>query len=208
MKHYILEFFKKYMELILVLLTIVFVFAKSDFPKYGERISLLFFGTLAFFYLSSGVLVFLDRHRVVRTMRIIYLLGLWGVSTATIGIMARIHLIQMNTELLYIALLGMAACMGFAWLAYRQVEGDENKAAWRWQLKPIVLRCGIVLILGVGILVATPNTVYHTFGTYRDDPTYVEAAVYSYEHPEDTAAQRILEEKTLKKTGKAAPKSD
>ncbi|MCB9031904.1 MAG: hypothetical protein H6547_05665, partial [Chitinophagales bacterium] len=50
-------FFQRYTEIILVILTIVFVFYKSSLPKYGERISLMFFGTLAFYYLASGVLV-------------------------------------------------------------------------------------------------------------------------------------------------------
>ncbi|HPR27795.1 MAG TPA: hypothetical protein PLI03_00495, partial [Chitinophagales bacterium] len=58
-------FFQRYTEIILVILTIVFVFYKSSLPKYGERISLMFFGTLAFYYLASGVLVFLDRHRIL-----------------------------------------------------------------------------------------------------------------------------------------------
>ena len=87
----------------------------------------MFFGTLAFYYLASGVLVFLDRHRILRTIRLIYLIGLWAVSMAVIGIMARIHLIRMNEELLYISCAALAGTPGLSWLAYRQV--DEGRAA-------------------------------------------------------------------------------
>lgn len=79
MKLYIQSFFKKYLELILVAGTVIVLFIRSDYPKYGERMSLMLFGTLAFYYLASGILVFLDRHRIVRSMRLIYIIGLWGV---------------------------------------------------------------------------------------------------------------------------------
>lgn len=196
MKENIQLFFKKYLEFILVGLAIFFIFAKSEYPRYGERISLLFFGTLAFYYLASGVLVFLDRHRIMRSMRLIYLVGLWGVSTTVIGTMARIHLIQMNEELLYTAVAAMLAALGFAFLAYRQVEGDDNKQAWRWQLQPIIIRSALAILVSLGIVLSTPFTVYNTFGTYRKDPSYSKDAVYVYEHPDDTTALRLLEERT------------
>jgi len=193
-------FFQRYTEIILVILTIVFVFYKSSLPKYGERISLMFFGTLAFYYLASGVLVFLDRHRILRTIRLIYLIGLWAVSMAVIGIMARIHLIRMNEELLYISCAALAGTLAFSWLAYRQVDEGEQQQAWRWQLQPIVIRSTAALLFSLGIVLITPYTVYHTFGTYRNDAQYTEDAVYVYEHPEDTAAQKKLEEATLLKS--------
>ena len=193
MKQRILILLKQYLEFILLALTIIVVFSKTGFPKYGDRISMLLFGTVAFYYLASGVLVFLDKERVVRSMRLIYIIGLWGVSICTLGIMARIHLIQSNTELLYIALIALASSLFFGFLAIRQYKESENKKAYKWQLQPLILRAGIAFILGIGILLINPYTVYHTFGTYREDPYITKQAVYVYEHPEDTAANREFE---------------
>lgn len=192
MKQQILSFVKRYLEYILLFVTILIVFTKTDFPKYGERMSLMLFGTLAFYYLASGVLVFLDKKRVVRSMRLIYLIGLWGVSTCVIAIMSRIHLIQNNAELMYIALIALASSLFFGFLALRQYENEESRKAYRWQLQPLVLRAGVALIIGLGILVTPPYTVYHSFGTYREIPGYTEKAVYVYEHPEDSAATNEL----------------
>ncbi len=193
MKLYILSFFKKYLELILIAGTVIVLFIRSDYPKYGERISLMLFGTLAFYYLASGILVFLDRHRIVRSMRLIYIIGLWGVSTVVIGIMSRLHLIRNNEELLAIALLAMAATLVFSVLALRQMRGKTDYAAYRWQLQPVFLRCGIGCILGLGVLFSSPYTLYHSFGTFRQHPEYTRKAIYVYEHAEDTTAARQLE---------------
>ncbi|MCB0798295.1 MAG: hypothetical protein KDB85_11825, partial [Chitinophagales bacterium] len=78
-------------------------------------------------------------------------------------------------------------------------EGEQQQA-WRWQLQPIVIRSTAALLFSLGIVLITPYTVYHTFGTYRNDAQYTEDAVYVYEHPEDTAAQKKLEEATLLKS--------
>ena len=158
--------------------------------------SLMLFGTLAFYYLASGILVFLDRHRIVRSMRLIYIIGLWGVSTVVIGIMSRLHLIRNNQELLTIAVLAMVATIVFSLLALRQMRDKSYYAAYRWQLQPVLLRCGIGVVLGLCVLFSSPYTLYHSFGTFRHHPEYTRKAIHVYEHAEDTAAARQLEELT------------
>ncbi|MBK9454881.1 MAG: hypothetical protein IPO24_04510 [Bacteroidetes bacterium] len=73
------QFFSKYFEYLLLGNTILMVFLKPMLPTYGERMSMILFGTLSFYYLASGILVFLDKQRIGRIMRLIYLFLDYGL---------------------------------------------------------------------------------------------------------------------------------
>jgi hypothetical protein len=76
------------------------------------------------------------------------------------------------------------------------MRDKSDYAAYRWQLQPVLLRCGIGVVLGLGVLFSSPYTLYHSFGTFRHHPEYTRKAIHVYEHAEDTAAARQLEELT------------
>lgn len=174
------------MEILLVALTILFLFLKPYMPQFGERISMIFFGTLSFYYLASGVLVFLDKYRVSRMMRLIYMSGLWAVSILVIGIMARTLLIQKNTELITISISSAAGILLFGWLQMNRLEDAEKRKLFRQQLQPLLLRGIISIVVGLGFLFLSAYSVYYMFGTYRKDPTYTDKAVNAYLHPDDS----------------------
>lgn len=155
-------------------------------PQYGERISMIMFGTLAFYYLASGVMVFLDKYRVSRSVRLIYMIGLWGIAMTVIAIMARIALIQMSFELLIICVSSLTGVLLFAWTAYNKIENTENKKAFAYFMQPLVLRSIIAIFVGAGFLIMTNYAVYNTLGTYRRDAVYVQKAVNAYENPTDS----------------------
>jgi hypothetical protein len=179
-------FIKKYFEIILLLNTIVFVFFKPSMPQFGERISMIMFGTLAFFYLASGVMVFLDKYRISRSVRLIYMIGLWGIAMAVIAIMARIVLIQMSFELLIICVSSLVGVLLYARMSYTRIEKEENKKAFAYFIQPLVIRSIFAIFIGSGFLLMSNYAVYNTFGMHRRDPVYVEKAVNAYEHPQDT----------------------
>ena len=89
-------------------------------PTYGERMSMILFGTLSFYYLASGILVFLDKQRIGRIMRLIYLFGLWSVSITVMAVMARTLLLQMDKQLLIISVSSGVGLMAYLFLYYRK----------------------------------------------------------------------------------------
>ncbi|MFN0275529.1 MAG: hypothetical protein ACKVPJ_07285 [Chitinophagales bacterium] len=180
------NFIKKHFEIILLINTIVFVFFKPNMQQFGERISMIMFGTLAFFYLASGVMVFLDKQRVNRSIRLIYMMGLWAVAMTVIGVMARIALIQMSFELLVICVSSLIGILIYTWMNYTRIEKEENKKAFAYFLQPLVLRCILAIFIGGGFLLMTNYAIYNTFGTNRRDPVYVQKVVNAYENPQDT----------------------
>lgn len=155
-------------------------------PQFGERISMIMFGTLAFYYLASGVIVFLDKYRINRSVRLIYMIGLWGIAMTVIAIMARIALIQMNFELLIICLSSLVGVLLFAWMSYNHIEKEENKKAFAYFMQPLVLRSILAIFAALGFLIMSNYAVYKTFGTHRNDPVYIEKAINAYENPKDT----------------------
>ncbi len=126
----------KYFEIILISLTILFLFIKPAFPKYGERISMILFATLSFYYLASAILVFLDKQRIDRILRLIYLFGLSAISCAVIAIMARVILLQFSKELLIISTCAAIGTILFCWLYYRMLK-EENKKLFSQYAKPL-----------------------------------------------------------------------
>lgn len=179
-------FFTRFGEIILVLLTAIVVYIKPTLSSGGDRLSILLFGTLGFFYLASGILAFLDKKRITRTMRLIYLVGLWGVSVIVIGVMCRILLLQGDTELLIVALFSLLGMAMFSVIAYRNLSDAENKKSFLWQMQPVAVRSILALIIGAGFLFTDSYTVYRSFGTFRNDTEYINAIVDAYQHPDDT----------------------
>lgn len=176
----------KYFEFILIGLTLLFLMIKPAMPQYGERISMLFFGSLSFYYLASAVLVFLDKKRIGRMMRLLYLIGLWAVSFSVIAVMARTLLLELDKELLIIAL---SACIGtllFCWIYFRGLE-EKDKEIFKDQIPPLVLRNLISTFIVIAFLVIGNYAVYDMFGTHKKDPVYTEKIVNAYEHPGDTS---------------------
>lgn len=180
------KFFSRYFEIILVGLTVLFLFLKPHMPGYGERISMLFFGTLSFYYLASGILVFLDKNRVGRIMRLMYLFGLWSVSIMVIAVMTRIILLQADKILLITAICSVIGLLGYITLYYRRL-GDEDREALLYLIQPLFIRSVLAMLIGIAFLVGSSYGIYSMLGTYRNDPVYIEKIVSAYENPEDTA---------------------
>ncbi len=180
------KFLSKYLEIFICALTLLFLLIKPTLPQFGERISMLFFGTLSFYYLASGVLVFLDKNRVGRMMRLIYLFGLWSVSVMVIAIMMRTLLIQLDKELLLIAISSGAGLLLFMWMYYNRIE-SENKKQYLFQIQPLFIRSIIFLCCCIAILVVDNYTVYKFFGMHKNDQLYIDKVINAYEHPNDTA---------------------
>lgn len=179
------KFFSRYFELILLVLTILFLFIKPNLRSYGERVSILFFGMLSFYYLASGILVFLDKNRIGRIMRLMYLFGLWSVSVMVIAIMTRIMLLQSDKALLIIAICSTIGLLGYITLYYRRL-GDEDRKALLYLIQPLFIRAVFAMLVGVAFLVGSNYSIYSMFGTYRRDPVYIEKIVQAYENPEDS----------------------
>ncbi len=176
---------KKYFELILIGLTVMFLMIKPAMPEYGERISMLFFGSLSFYYLASAVLVFLDKTRIGRMMRLIYLFGLWAVSFAVISVMARTLLLQLDKELLVISI---SACVGtilFCWFYFRGLKEDD-KLIFKELIQPLITRTIASGLIVIAFLVISNYAVYSMFGTHKNDTLYTEKIVNAYEHPDDS----------------------
>lgn len=178
-------FLNKYFEYLLILLTVLFLLIKHTMPSYGERISMIFFGSLSFYYLASGVLVFLDKNRIDRMMRLIYLFGLWSVSILIIAMMTRTLLLQFDKELLIVAISSGIGLMLLIWLYSNRISQDNKKAFW-YQIQPLFIRSIFCTLLAVGFLVASNYTIYHLFGTYKTDPVYTRKIIQAYENPQDT----------------------
>ncbi|HMZ89341.1 MAG TPA: hypothetical protein PK511_14625 [Chitinophagales bacterium] len=175
----------KYFEVILIALTVLFLFLKPNLTNFGERISMLFFGTLSFYYLASGILVFLDKNRVGRIMRLMYLFGLWSVSIMVLAIMVRIMLIQMDKALLITAISASLGLIAYITLYYRRLEGEDREALL-YLIQPLFIRVVTSMLIGVAFLIASNYAVYSMFGTHKRDPRYVEKIVSAYENPKDT----------------------
>ena len=186
------KFFSKYFEYLLLANTILMVFLKPLLPTYGERMSMILFGTLSFYYLASGILVFLDKQRIGRIMRLIYLFGLWSVSIAVLAVMARTLLLQMDKQLLIIAVSSGIGLMAYLFLYYRKLEGDDKATLLLW-IKPLVLRSILAVFISAGFLIGSNFAIYSLFGTHKNDPVYIEKAVNAYENPDDTAAINDLD---------------
>ncbi|MFN3940415.1 MAG: hypothetical protein ACK4IY_07490, partial [Chitinophagales bacterium] len=161
---------------------------KPALSSSGERLSILLFGTLGFYYLASGILAFLDKKRITRTIRLIYLIGLWGVSISVIGIMCRILLLQGDKELLMAATFSLIGVLLFSWLSYRRLQDDHNREVFTWQMQPLVIRSIPAIMFSIGIIYADNEAVYKNFGTYRNNADYLHSIVQAYENPNDTAA--------------------
>lgn len=185
----------RYFELILLTCTIVFVMIKYTLPVYGERISILFFGTLAFYYLASGVLVFLDRHRVKRMMRMMYLIGLWSVSVSVIAVMTRTLLLGMDKELLILAISSGAGTLLFVLAYFLQIQPEE-KNTFNEQIRPLLLRVFPATLAAAVFLILSDYNIYQTFGTHRNDPVFTRKAVDVYEHPGDSIKLQDLQHYT------------
>lgn len=153
--------------------------------SYGERISILFFGMLSFYYLASGILVFLDKNRIGRIMRLMYLFGLWSVSVMVIAIMTRIMLLQSDKALLIIAICSTIGLLGYIILYYRRL-GDEDRKALLYLIQPLFIRAVFAMLVGIAFLVGSNYSIYRMFGTYRRDPVYIEKIVQAYENPKDS----------------------
>lgn len=180
------KFASRYFELILIALTVLFVFLKPNMHNYGERISMLFFGSLSFYYLASGILVFLDKHRVGRIMRLMYLFGLWSVSIMVLAIMVRIMLIQMDKALLITAISASLGLIGYIILYYRRLEGEDRQALL-YLIQPLFIRAATSMLIGVAFLIGSNYAIYSMFGTYKHDARYTEKIVSAYENPKDTS---------------------
>lgn len=203
------KFFTKFGEIILVCLTAAVVFIKPMFGAGGDRLSILLFGTLAFFYLASGVLTFLDKKRIARNMRLIYLIGLWGVSVIVIGVMCRIILLQGDKELLTVALFSLLGMGGIAWFNYNSIEDATGRKTFAWQMQPLVIRSILAFIIGAGFLFTDSYTIYRSFGTYRNKDDYVNAVVDAYNHPQDTARVNAFKrmDSVMRNTPRPKPES-
>lgn len=180
------NFFTRFGEILLVFFTILVVYLKPTFGASGDRLSILLFGTLAFYYLASGVLTFLDKKRITRSVRLIYIVGLWGISVIVIGIMCRIILLQGDKELLIVALLSLIGILMFAWLSYKNIEEENNREAFVWQMQPLIVRSILALIIGSGFLFTDSYTIYRSFGTFRNNTEYINTIVDAYHNPKDT----------------------
>jgi hypothetical protein len=180
------KFFSKYFEYLLIGNTILMVFLKPNLPTYGERMSMILFGTLSFYYLASGILVFLDKARIGRIMRLIYLFGLWSVSLTVMAVMARTLLLQMDKQLLVISISSSIGLMAYLLLYYRKLEADDKSTLLIW-IQPLFVRSILALCISVGFLVSSNYGIYQLFGTHKNDARYAQKAVNAYENPEDTA---------------------
>ena len=162
------------------------VFLKPNLPTYGERMSMILFGTLSFYYLASGILVFLDKARIGRIMRLIYLFGLWSVSLTVMAVMARTLLLQMDKQLLVISISASIGLMAYLFLYYRKLEADDKSTLLIW-IQPLFVRSILALCISIGFLVSSNYGIYQLFGTHKNDAQYIQKAVNAYENPEDTA---------------------
>ena len=184
------NFFSKYIEIILIVLTIGLTWWKPHLPEYGERISMIMFATLAFYYLASGFLVFLDKYRVGRIMRLLYMSGLWSVSITVIAVMARTLLLQMDEELLILCISSTSGILLFAWIIYRRLEKEEERKKYVYQLTPLLVRSIVALMTAITFYSLSAYTVYYTFGSHRNDAVFTEKAVNTYEHPGDSLIRK------------------
>jgi hypothetical protein len=153
--------------------------------SYGERISMIFFASLSFYYLASGILVFLDKLRVGRIMRLMYLFGLWSVSITVIAVMCRTLLIQMDKELLTVSISSGIGLMMFIYLYYKKLK-PEDKETFQQLIQPLFFRSLLSIFIAVALLVAGNYGIYSLFGTHKHDKVYTEKVVNAYEHPDDT----------------------
>ena len=167
------------------------VFLKPMLPTYGERMSMILFGTLSFYYLASGILVFLDKQRIGRIMRLIYLFGLWSVSITVMAVMARTLLLQMDKQLLIISVSSGVGLMAYLFLYYRKLEADDKATLLIW-IKPLVLRSILALCIVIAFFISNNYGIYSLYGNHQNGPIYSEKAVNAYENPDDTAAVNDL----------------
>ncbi len=179
------NFFNKYSEFILIGITILFLFIKPNLRDYGERISMICFASLSFFYLASGILVFLDKLRVGRIMRLVYLFGLWSVSITVIAVMCRTLLIQMDKELLMVSISSGVGLMLFLFLYFKKLK-DDDKETFKLLIQPLFYRSLLSIFIAVALLVAGNYGIYHLFGTHKHDAVYTEKIVEAYENPDDS----------------------
>ncbi|MBC8174017.1 MAG: hypothetical protein H7X71_08930 [Chitinophagales bacterium] len=185
------KFLSKYIEFILLALCILLLLSKPEMPLYGDRICMVMFATLALYYLASGILVFLDKYRITRNMRLLYMFGLWAVAMIVLAVLARTTLVQMNYELLLICVSSLFAVSIFSLFIYNGTE-PEKKPSISAQLQPLITRCVIAFFIGIGFLLIDPYTVYKLFGTYRSDAVYIDKIIRVYENPEDTILKNEL----------------
>ncbi len=115
--------------------------------------TVVLFCSLAFYYLASGLLVLLDRHRVERVMRLTWFLGLWGLSLTVLGLMATL-LAWDSAELTLLAgITTCAAVLGFV-LLQRQGLGGELREAYHREIRPLALR-----LLGGGAIAVAAGSL-------------------------------------------------
>ncbi len=157
------KFLSKHFEIILIALTLLFLFMKPVFSQYGERISMLMFATLSFYYLASALLVFLDKQRIDRILRLIYLFGLSTISCAVIAVMARILLLQFNKEFLIISICAAGGTI-FVCRLYYQMLKDNNKNMFTNYVKPLVIRSIICMVICIVFLIANDYAIANMFG--------------------------------------------
>lgn len=162
------------------------VLLKPSLPTFGERMSMILFGTLSFYYLASGILVFLDKARIGRIMRLIYLFGLWSVSLTVIAVMARTLLLQLDKQLLIISVSASLGLMAYLFLYYRKLDEEDKKTLLLW-IQPLFVRSLLALCIAVAFLIGSNYGLYRLFGTHKNDAVYTEKVINAYENPEDTA---------------------
>lgn len=146
---------------------------------------MIFFASLSFYYLASGILVFLDKLRVGRIMRLMYLFGLWSVSITVIAVMCRTLLIQMDKELLTVSISSGIGLMLFLFLYYKKLK-LEDKETFQQLIQPLFFRSLLSIFIAVALLVAGNYGIYSLFGTYKKDKVYTEKIVNAYENPYDS----------------------
>lgn len=201
------KFFSRYLEFIILGLTILFLLLKPTMPKFGERISMLFFGMLSFYYLASGILVFLDKNRVGRIMRLMYLFGLWSVSVSVMAIMCRSLLLQLDKDLLMLSISSGIGLMLFMLLYFIRLK-DEDKEAFKYLVQPLFFRSLIAIFISAAFLITGNYGIYSMFGTHKNDKVYVEKIVNAYENPEDSVLVNDLNNYDAKIKSQPAKEND
>lgn len=183
----------KYMEMIFIgLATLTAIMLYGNVLLAGKLV-VMGFSVLSFYYLLSGALVLFDP-KVERSMRILYFVGLWTISTGLLGCIFRL-LFWINNELLLLmaSLFGVAVL--FVSLVYQLQAAPGERRAIRHQLSPLFKRILVYPALFFLLYATSVETLYRNFGTHRLNEEYIEVFLDAYYHPEDSLKQELFHHK-------------
>ncbi len=159
----------------------------------AQGMTVVLFCTLALYYLASGVLVLLDRQNIEKVMRLIWFLGLWGLSLLVLGAMSKLLFWTSAPMTLLAGGASALAVCAFLLLNRMGLSGELLQAFIR-ENRPLLRRLVIGLMLSSALYFSSNRVLYSYFGSNRDDPEYVQVLMDYLDHPDDKRAKERWEE--------------